>query len=204
MIGLILLATTPAKAESLSALYDQAAVLEKDGFYAEAAEAYEKVLAVQAKGEEAHLARLKLSSLYLRLYRLQEGVEKAREVVEQDPKNFDAFFHLANSYAAMKRYPEAAEAFKKTAQIRPDEGLGLMGQALAMFADNKLDEAVDVVLKAKDLFKKKRNIPWHRNARIMVNQMNNFEKYPDSFADLWLENNFKLIAETYQKAIFND
>lgn len=103
----------------------------------------------------------------------------------------------------MKRYPEAAEAFGKTAQIRPDEGLGLMGQALAMFADNKLDAAVELVLKAKDLFKKKRNIPWHRNARIMVNQMNNFEKYPDSFAHLWLENNFKLIAETYQKAIFN-
>lgn len=91
-IFLILLATTTAQAESLTGLYNEAEVLEKDGFYSEAAEAYEKVLKAQAKGEEAHLARLKLSSLYLRLFRLQEGVEKAREVAEQDPENFDAFF----------------------------------------------------------------------------------------------------------------
>ena len=62
---------------------------------------------------------------------------------------------------------------------------------------------IKTIKKAKKLFKKQRNIPWHRNVRIMINQMNNFSKYPRNFSNLWLENNMKLIYETYEKSVFS-
>ncbi len=184
-------------------LYHSAEQLLADGFYDEAKEHFEKVSDSNPDSEIAIFARLKLSGIYLKQNKFEAAIQSAQKVIDQRPDNYDAQFHLASALAKVKRYAETAQAFSKTVELRPAEGLGLVGQGLAVFGVGDVTRAVGIIKQAKDLFKKKRNIPWHRNVRIMINQMKNFEKYPPNFANLWLGNNFKLIHETYEKSIFN-
>ncbi|PIR01192.1 MAG: hypothetical protein COV66_01910 [Nitrospinae bacterium CG11_big_fil_rev_8_21_14_0_20_45_15] len=192
-----------ATAETQEQLYHSAERLMEDGFYDEAKGQFEKVADLDPGNEMGLSARLKISDVYFQQSRFEAALQIAEKVVAENPDSYDAQFHLACAFAKVKRYEETAQAFAKTVELRPEEGLGLVGQGLAVFGKGDVAPAVQIILQAKDLFKKKRNIPWHRNVRIMVNQMKNFEKYPPKFANLWLENNFKLVYETYAEFIFH-
>jgi tetratricopeptide (TPR) repeat protein len=200
LVGFLQVAS--ARAETQEQLYHSAERLMEDGFYDEAKGQFEKVASLDSGNALGISARLKISDVYFKQNRFEAALQIAEKVVAEKPENYDAQFHLACAFAKMKRYEETAQAFAKTVELRPEEGLGLVGQGLAVFGKGEVAPAVQIILQAKDVFKKKRNIPWHRNVRIMVNQMKNFEKYPQKFANLWLENNFKMVYETYAEFIF--
>ena len=196
------LQASSATAETQEQLYHSAELLMEDGFYDEAKDQFKKVAGLNPGNVIGLSARLKISDIFFKQSRFEEALQIAEQVVAEKPESYDAQFHLACAFAKLKRYEETAQAFAKTIELRPEEGLGLVGQGLAVFGKGEVEPAVQIILRAKELFKKKRNIPWHRNVRIMINQMKNFEKYPQNFANLWLENNFKLVYETYAEFIF--
>jgi tetratricopeptide (TPR) repeat protein len=200
---IIFLTVANSGAETADALYQKAAQLDRDGFLEEAAEAWEQVLQSQPEKNLKTLTHLKLSSTYIKLAEMGKAVEVAKSLAVSQPDLFDAQFHLGNAQSKFKNFPEAIEAYKKTVQLRPDEGLGYIALSLAYFGNKNPDAAVEQLRVAKKIFKRKKNISWYRDARIMVQQIRGFAPYPPNFADLWLSNNLDLVRNTYEKNVFN-
>lgn len=199
----LFLTVTTAGADTATALYQKAAQLEKDGFSGEAARTFEQVLEQQPKQNLATLTKLRLLSTYIKLAELFKAVEVGESLVLSRPDLFDAQFHLGNAQSKLKNFPAAIKAYKKTTELRPDEGLGYIALALAYFGDRNPDAAVEQLKVAKKIFRKKKNISWYRDARIMVQQIKGFAPYPPNFADLWLTNNLDLVRNTYEKNVFD-
>ncbi len=202
IVGLILLPAAGVSAETAQSLADKAQQLDKDGFYREAVTAWEEVLKSQPPKDLKTLALLKLTGTYMKLNEPNKSLEVVKQLIATSPDNFDAQFHLANAQAKMRNFPEASEAFAKTIALRPDEGLGYVGLAFALFGDGKPDEAIANLQKAKKIFKKNKNIPWYRDARIAIEQIKGFAIYPRNFADLWLHNNLEMVRNTYENRVF--
>jgi tetratricopeptide (TPR) repeat protein len=191
------------RADTATDLFQKAAQLDKDGFLDEAARALEQVLKARPEKNLATLTRLRLSSIYIKLAEIFKAVEMGEALVLSRPDLFDAHFHLGNAQSKLKKFPEAIEAYKKTTELRPDEGLGYIALALAYFGNRNPDAAVEQLKTAKKIFKKKKNISWYRDSRIMVQQIRGFAPYPPNFSDLWLANNLELVRNTYEKNVFN-
>ena len=199
----ISLTVAPTGAETADALYQKAATLDKDGFLEEAAETWEQVLQTQPEKHLRTLVQLRLSGTYIKLAKTFRAVEVAQSLVLSQPDLFDAQFHLGNAQSKLKNYSEAIEAYKKTIQLRPDEGLGYIALSLTYFGNRNPSAAIEQLREAKKIFKRKKNISWYRDARIMVQQIRGFAPYPPNFADLWLANNLDLVRNTYEKNVFN-
>ena len=204
VVGLFLnTAEVPGMAQSQVSWLEKAQVLERDGFWGEAAEAWNKLATIDPNPKLVTYARLRLGTIYLKLGQLQQSIDAAQEVVKSHPDNFDAHFHLANSLSSFQRFSEAIKAYEKTVILKPEEGLGYVGLGLAFFGNSDSKKAIEALLKAKKLFKDKRNISWYRDTRVMVGQIKHFEKFPPSFSNLWLKNNFKVVHDTYEGTVFN-
>jgi tetratricopeptide (TPR) repeat protein len=202
-LWVIFLTGAVVHAQTANALYQKAAQLEKDGFLEEAALAWSQVLETQPEKNLETLTRLRLSSTYVKMAQIIKAVEIGKSLVLSQPDLFDAQFNLGNAQSKLKNFSEAIEAYKKTTQLRPDEGLGYIALALAYFGNKNPDAAVEQLKVAKKIFKKKKNISWYRDARIMVQQIKGFAPYPPNFADLWLTNNLDLVRNTYEKNVFD-
>lgn len=200
---IIFLTTATSWAETADALFQKADALNNDGFLEEASETWEQALQAHPEKHIKTLTQLRLSSTYLKLAQNYKAVEVAKSLALSQPDLFDAQFHLGNALSKLKNYKEAIEAYKKNTQLRPDEGLGFIALALAYFGDRNPDAAVEQLKQAKKIFKKKKNISWYRDARIMVQQIKGFAPYPPNFSDLWLANNLDLVRNTYEKNVFN-
>jgi len=201
-LWILFLTVTVTSQETATALYQKAAQFDKDGFLEEAAESWEQVLEAQPEKNLKTLTRLRLSSVYIKLAETIKAVEVGKSLVLSQPDLFDAQFHLGNAQSKLKNFSEAIEAYKKTIQLRPDEGLGYIALALAYFGNRNPSAAVEQLKVAKKIFKKKKNISWYRDARIMVQQIKGFAPYPPNFSDLWLANNLDLVRNTYEKNVF--
>ncbi|GJL77078.1 MAG: hypothetical protein NPINA01_00670 [Nitrospinaceae bacterium] len=202
LMAMIVFSTSPVKAETADELYQKATQLDKEGFYGEAVQTWEQLLKSNPGKPFQTPSTLKLSSTYLKLAEPFKAVEILKQLTNSEPDHFDAQFHLGNALAKVKNYPEAIEAFKKAVELRPDEGLGNVALALALFGNRQPDAATKQLQTAKKIFKKKKNISWYRDSRIMVQQIKGFAIYPPDFSDLWLENNLELVRKTYEKAVF--
>jgi len=200
---IIFLIAVTTGAETVDALYQKAAALDKDGFWGEAAETWEQALQAQPEKHLKTLTQLRLSSAYIKLAETFKAVEVAKSLTLAQPDLFDAQFHLGNAQSKLKNFSEAIEAYKRTIQLRPSEGLGYIALALAYFGNKNPSAAIEQLQEAKKIFKKKKNISWYRDARIMVHQIKGFAPYPPNFSDLWLANNLDLVRNTYEKNVFN-
>ncbi len=202
-LSVLLFLIGPAHTDPTPDLFARAVELDKNGFYIDSVKAWEQIMNSDSPEDLRTIAQLKLSSTYLKLGRFTKAAETARVLTESQPDNFDAFFHLANALAGVRRFPEAIQAYRKAIELRPQEGLAYVGLALSLFGDGKTPEAAEVLRDASDIFKKKKNIAWHQNIRIMIPQMKNFGRYPPDFSDLWLRNNIKLVRDTYENLVFD-
>ncbi|MEE9259192.1 MAG: tetratricopeptide repeat protein [Nitrospinaceae bacterium] len=200
---LILTSALAAHAETAEEILAKANSLDKDGFWEESVLEWEKLLKSNPENKLRTLARLKLVKTYFKLGQFEQSVQTAKESAAENPESFHAFFHLANALARTGNFPEAVEAFQKIVQLRPDEGLALVGLALSHFGNRDSQKAIERLKESKVIFKKKKNIPWYQNARIMIPQIKDFARFPANFSDLWLENNLKLVRETYEQALFD-
>jgi len=195
----IFLLAGPAGAASL----DKALKLDSDGFHEDAAAEWKSIIDSGPEPALLLFSHLKLSSAYMKIAELGLAVDAAKAAATLAPGDYDAQFHLANSLSRTGDHQAASAAFKQTVKIRPDEGLGYVGLALNQFAEGDRKAAITTLEEAKVVFKKKRNIQWYQDSRIMIQQIKDFAKYPKNFADLWLKNNLSLVRETYEKTVFS-
>lgn len=201
---ILLFAVVPlTQAKTSEELFTEAMALEKDGFLEDAATVWTQLMESNPDPKLGAIARLKLSSASFKLTQFQKSIDLAQELVNEQPDLFDAQFHLANSLSGIRKFPKAINVYKETVRIRPGEGLGYVGLAIVQFADRDTPSAVETLQAAKKIFKKKKNISWYRNCRIMVEQMKHFGHFPPNFSDLWVTNNLKLVRDTYEKSLFD-
>ena len=181
----------------------QAQDLDDDGFLDEALEIWKELSSTTTNSNLDIYVSLKLGNTYLKLKQFQKAIDTLKATSEAHPDSFDANFNFANSLSATRNFSAAIKAYAKTATLEPDEGLSYVGLGLSFFGIGNSKKAIEAILKANLLFKKKKNIAWHRDTRVMISQIRNFSKFPPHFSSLWLNNNLKVVQNTYEKAIFN-
>ena len=193
----------PALAQNYDKWLEKAHTLSKNGFLDEAVEAWKKISKTETNSKLFIYSRLRLGATYAKLGQFQQSIEALQTVIKSHPKNFDAYFQLANCLSALRKFSEAIKSYEKTTALKPGEGLGYVGLGLSLFGNNDSKNAIEVLLKANKLFKEKKNISWYRDTRVMIGQIKHFSKFPPSFSNLWLKNNLDLVRNTYEKAVFD-
>ena len=194
--------THDSEAESYDVALKKALELDKDGFYQEAIEYWEKSF----KGSPANIrlySSLKISGTYTHLGNLIRAEEISQALTESHPNYYESWFNYANSLGALKKYSQAISAFKKSIEIKPKEGLGKVGLAFAYFGDEKPDLAIAELKGAMIIFKGHKNISWYRDCRLAINQIKGFARFPPKFANLWLENNLKRVQATFENSVLD-
>ena len=181
----------------------QAQALDDDGFLDEALEIWKELSTTTTNSNLDIYVSIKLGTTYLKLKQSHKSINTLKAISESHPDSFDANFHFANSLSATKNFSAAIKPYSITTTLKPDEGLSYVGLGLSFFGVGDSKKAIEAILKANLLFKKKKNIAWHRDTRVMISQIRNFSKFPPHFSSLWLNNNLKVVHDTYEKAIFN-
>ena len=201
-VMLSLVFSTPSKADTYKTSLKEALELDKDGFYEEAIEYWEKLL-IDSPSNIRLFAGLKISGTNTKLGNLNRAVEVSQNLTESHPQQYESWFSFANTSGAIKKYPQAISAFKKTIKLKPEEGLGKVGLAFAYFGDEKPDLAIEALKDAMKIFKANKNISWYRDCRLAIRQIKDFARFPPKFAELWLKNNLKRVQETFENSVLN-
>ncbi len=197
----LLLFILPASVNAEQDLFRKALQSDKDGFFDDAVTDWQNFLASQPAIDLRVFAQIKLSMVYLNLEQPRKAQDRAKDLLNFAPDNYHANFNSGNILSGLRNYTDAAKAYATTTRLNPDHGLGYVGLALCQFGNRNQEKAIALLKEAKAIFKKKRNISWHRDTRIMINQIRTFEKYPPNFSRLWLTNNIKNVRDTYEKKI---
>ena len=58
-----------------------------------------------------------MSSIYLAERDLDKAIAEAKKAIEQDPKNVNAYLHLANLYLLKKDLVQAEQTFKEAIKV---------------------------------------------------------------------------------------
>ena len=203
LVSLFLLPSLALSEESYKSFLEKARNLDKDEFFEDAVKYWQKTLDANPPPDIILYAKLKLTNAYSRLGKLDKTAEMSKALTESNPGHYDSWFHHANALAALQQYSQAIKAFKRTATLKPEEGLGRVGLAFAYFGDRKPDSAIEEFKKAMKIFKANKNISWYRDCRMAINQIKGFARFPPNFADLWLEKNLKRVQDTYLNAILD-
>jgi len=194
--------STYSKADTNKTSLKEALELDKDGFYEEAIEYWEKLL-IDSPSNIRLFAGLKISGTNTKLGNLNRAVEVSQNLTESHPQQYESWFSFANTSGAIKKYPQAISAFKKTIKLKPEEALGKVGLAFAYFGDEKPDLAIEALKDAMKIFKANKNISWYRDCRLAIRQIKDFARFPPKFAELWLKNNLKRVQETFENSVLN-
>ena len=200
---ILLLPSLVFSGENYNSLLENARSLDKDNFYEDAVSYWQKTIDANPPLNITIYAKLKLSETYLRLGQLDKAIDISRALTESNPGHYDSWFHLANAFAASRQYSQAAEAFKKSTALKPEEGLSRVGLAFAHFGNQKPDFATEELMKAMKIFKANKNISWYRDCRLAINQIKGFARFPPNFAELWLEKNLARVQDTYMNIVLD-
>ena len=191
-----------SKADTYKTSLKEALELDKDGFYEEAIEYWEKLL-IDSPPNIRLFAGLKISGTNTKLGNLNRAMEVSQNLTESHPQQYESWFSFANTSGAIKKYHQAISAFKKTIKLKPEEGLGKVGLAFAYFGDEKPDLAIEALKDAMKNFKANKNISWYRDCRLAIRQIKDFARFPPKYAELWLKNNLKRVQETFENSVLN-
>ena len=194
--------STYSKADTYKTSLNEALALDKDGFYEEAIEYWEKLL-IDSPPNIRLFAGLKISGTNTKLGNLNRAVEVSQNLTESHPQQYESWFSFANTSGAIKKYPQAISAFKKTIKLKPEEGLGRVGLAFAYYGDEKPDLAIEELKDAMKNFKANKNISWYRDCRLAIRQIKDFARFPPKFAELWLKNNLKRVQDTFENSVLD-
>ena len=200
MVSLVF--SNSSKADTYKTSLTEALELDKDGFYEEAIEYWEKLL-IDSPSNIRLFAGLKISGTNTKLGNLDRAVEVSQKLTESHPQQYESWFSFANTSGAIKKYPQAISAFKKTIELKREEGLGKVGLAFAYFGDKKPDLAIEALKDAMKNFKANKNISWYRDCRLAIRQIKDFARFPPKYAELWLKNNLKRVQETFENSVLN-
>ena len=193
---------TYTNAESYKTSLKKAIDLDRDGFFEDAIDYWEKSR-IDSPSNIKLFSGLKISGIYGKLGNLNRAVEVSRTLTKSHPKQYESWFSYANASGALKNYTQAVSAFKKSIELKPSEGLGKVGLAFALFGDEKPDLAISHLKDAMKIFKANKNISWYRDCRLAIRQIKDFARFPPKFAYLWLEKNLKRVKDTFENSVLD-
>lgn len=199
--AIITLALAPFSNADAASL-KEAIELDRDGFYEEAIEQWEK-LQLDSPENIRLLAGLKISGTHAKLGNLARAEEVSKALTLSHPQRYESWFSYANASGALKKYSQAVTAFKKSIELNPEEALGKVGLAFVFFGNEKPDVAVEELKGAMKIFKANKNISWYRDCRLAIRQIKDFARFPPKFANLWLEKNLKRIQDTFENSVLD-
>ncbi|WP_093004669.1 tetratricopeptide repeat protein [Thermus arciformis] len=128
---------------ALAASLEEAEALLRAGNYAQAALAYEEVLAQDYRRLEAHLG---LGVALFRAGRLEEARFAFDQMLRVFPDRYEGHFNLGQVYLRLGKPEEAAEAFQKAVSLKPTEE-AYLALAAALGQAGKAKEAAEALKK---------------------------------------------------------
>ncbi|MGC8903566.1 tetratricopeptide repeat protein [Thermus sp.] len=128
---------------ALAASLEEAEALLRSGNYAQAALAYEEVLAEDYGRLEAHLG---LGVALVKAGRLEEARFAFDQMVRVFPDRYEGHFNLGQVYLRLGKPLEAAEAFQKAVSLKPTEE-AYLALAAALAQAGKAKEAAEALRK---------------------------------------------------------
>ncbi len=203
LVSLFLVPALALSEESYKGFLQKAQSLDKEEFFEDSVQYWQKTLAANPPPNIVLYTKLKLVNTNSRMGKLGEAAKIAKALTKSNPDHYDSWFHLANSLAGLQKYSQAVEAFKKTTPLKPGEALGRVGLAFAYFGNEEPDLAIGEFKEAMKIFKANKNISWYRDCRLAINQIKGFARFPPNFADLWLEKNLKRVQDTYLNTVLD-
>ena len=201
IVGLWVLGLGPPTLFADNSALQEALKLDRQGFIAESIPEWQKFLKTNPENKLVIYANIKMIIAYSRSGDISQALKTAKALAKSHPKHYDVQFNLGNILSTTHQYAEAAQAYQQATVLRPDEGLAYVGYGICLFGDQKPDKAVQVLRKAKKLFKSQKNISWYQHVRIMIGQIKGFAMYPPDFSDLWRTNNLIKVRETYGSSV---
>lgn len=120
----------------------------KEGKYAEAIEAFKKVIENLPDYEVAH-HNLGLS--YLRNGSLDEAIGAFNKAIELKPDMIEAYFGLGECYIKKQESDKALEVFSKTTEIQPDNPKLYYNLGVIYYNNDQTDEAIAAFEKSSAL-----------------------------------------------------
>ena len=199
----LFLPSTALPEEPYMSFFEKARNLDQEEFLEDAENYWLKTLEANPPENIILYTKLKLTHTNFRLGNLKEAFRISKSLTGTHPNHYDSWFHFAYVLASLKKYPQAVEAFKNTTALRPQEGLGWFGLALAYFGAGKPDSAIEELKEAMKIFKSNKNISWYRDCRLAINQIKGFARFPKNFSELWLGKNFKRVQDTYLNTVLD-
>ena len=198
----ILSFTADTNAESYKTFLKKAIELDRDGFFEDAIDYWEKSQ-IDAPSNIKLFCGLKISGIYGKLGKFNAALGVSHALTKSHPQQYESWFSYANASSVLKNYPQAVYAFKKSIELKPSEGLGKVGLAFALFGDEKPDLAISHLKDAMKVFKANKNISWYRDCRLAIRQIKGFARFPPKFAHLWLEKNLKRVKDTFENSVLD-
>lgn len=72
----------------------------------------------------------------------KKSIERFLKVLESEPNNTKALFHLSIAYMDLNKYDEAIEIIDRLIKIEPNNALAYKNRALIKYSQNKEKEAM--------------------------------------------------------------
>ncbi len=120
---------------------------------------------------------------------------EVKKKLQENPKDADAWYHLADLYERNAQYTEAIDTYKKVLELKPGMGYAYLKMGTAYDRLNKPAEAIDTLKKAAKLMPK--NAVVYNNMAVAYGRLG---KFGDEAAAL--KKALKL-RPTYSSAGFN-
>ena len=115
--------STSSKADTYKNSLKEALELDKNGFYEEAIEYWEK-LRVDTPSNIRLFAGLKISGTNTKLGNLNRAVEVSQNLTESHPQQYESWFSFANTSGAIKKYLRPYPLSKKPLNLNQKKDWG--------------------------------------------------------------------------------
>jgi len=98
------------------------------------------------KYPKASMLQVAWGNIAVRAGKFDDGVAKFRQVLAEDPKNFDLHMRIAEAFRQKGDVPQAIDAWKKAGELMPNHILPIINRAMALDQVNRRSEAAPLYL----------------------------------------------------------
>lgn len=146
--GIELLSSTPMEAESYRAHFINGKLLYEAKKFSEAEDEFRKSIKILPNSAEA---REECARALIAQGKNDVALVMYSEIIKLDKDNYSAWYSMANILAGLSNWKEAAESYKRAAEIRPESYKAFYNMGIALEEIGKRKEAVEAYRRSVEI-----------------------------------------------------
>lgn len=133
---------------------------------------FQKAIEVSPQYSEACF---NLAALYQSSAQPEEALKYYDKVITLEPNSLDAIINIAAIYASLEKYPEAIEYYQKAIGSDRNNPEAYYNLALAYFMSDQFTKFKDNLLRAQELYQRKKDNVGLEKVAVYINKMKEIE-----------------------------